>query len=211
MPPTDDGQQAPPASASTSDGVSVESEESHRIPGKRILVVNDTQEILELFEELLSHLGHEVTLMSFAPNELDRVKQARPELIIIDFILGGREMDGWQLLQKLKMDRETERLPIIVCTAAVHEVREQEGYLTSQGVVVLLKPFSLDQLGVALEKAIQLKESAMGLTRPASWADDEGSAERDDDDRNDWFTATGRSPETASSAETGAEAVERNR
>ncbi|MFN2483454.1 MAG: two-component system response regulator [Candidatus Limnocylindria bacterium] len=198
MPSTDDGRPVGDQPGITSDG-SLE----HRIPGKRILVVNDTQEILELFDDLLSHLGHEVTLMSFAPNELDRVKQARPELIIIDFILGGREMDGWQLLQKLKMDRDTERLPVIVCTAAVHEVREQEGYLTSQGVVVLLKPFSLDQLGVALEKAFLLQTSAMGITRPDSWADDMEAAERDDTQQG-IGDENGAAPEAASEQPAGA-------
>ena len=39
---------------------------------QRALVVNDTQEILELFDEILSGLGFEVVLMSYAPRELDR-------------------------------------------------------------------------------------------------------------------------------------------
>ena len=173
--PSIDEQEIAGRSDTSSDGTM-----SHDLPSKRILVVNDTQEILELFDDLLTSFGHQVTLMSFAPNELDRVKQADPELIIIDFILGGREMDGWQLVQKLKMDRDTERIPIIVCTAAVHEVREQEGYLTAQGIVVLLKPFSIDQLGVALEKVFALNRTAMGTSRPGSWDDEMERAERDD-------------------------------
>lgn len=174
MPSKDERRDLDATSDTSSDG-----DLGHDLHAKRILVVNDTQEILELFDDLLSNLGHKVTLMSFAPNELDRIKQARPDLIIIDFILGGREMDGWQLVQKLKMDRDTERLPIIVCTAAVHEVREQEGYLTSQGIVVLLKPFSIDQLGVALEKVFALNETAMGTTRPSSWGDEVDAADGD--------------------------------
>ena len=133
--------------------------------GRRVLVVNDTQEILELFTELLGDLGYEVKLMSFAPNELTRIKQARPDLIIVDFVLGGVEKSGWQLLQKLKMDRETDAIPIVACTAAVGAVREQEGYLTEQGIVVLLKPFSMDQLHVAISKAFELRGSAIGTNR----------------------------------------------
>ena len=174
MPTADESQ--PTASSDTSSDGTI----AHNLPSKRILVVNDTQEILELFDDLLTSFGHEVTLMSFAPNELDRIKQADPDLIIIDFILGSREMDGWQLVQKLKMDRDTERVPIIVCTAAVHEVREQEGYLTGQGIVVLLKPFSIDQLGVALEKVFALNDSAMGTVRPDGWHDEVERAKRDD-------------------------------
>jgi hypothetical protein len=86
--------------------------------GKRVLVVNDTQEILELFDELLSELGFEVQLMSFAPRELQRVREAQADLILLDIVFGQREPLGWQLLQKIKMDRDLDSTPIIVCTAA---------------------------------------------------------------------------------------------
>ena len=67
---------------------------------KRILVINDTQEILELFEEILTAMGHEVTLLSYAPDELRQIEEADPDLVIVDFVIGGREMEGWQLLQR---------------------------------------------------------------------------------------------------------------
>ena len=121
---------------------------------RRALVVNDTQEILELFAEILEGLGYETVLMSYAPRELERVRETEPDLIVLDFLMGDRELLGWQLLQKLKMDRRTDSIPIIVCTAAVKAVEEQQGYLTEQGVVVVLKPFNVDQL----EEAIRASE-----------------------------------------------------
>ncbi len=133
--------------------------------GKRVLVVNDTQEILELFEELLRELGFEVQLMSFAPRELQRVREARPDLILLDFVFGQRELLGWQLLQKIKMDRELDSIPVVVCTAAVREVGEQQGYLTEQGVIVVLKPFNVDQLEDAVERALSIGDTAVGLNR----------------------------------------------
>ena len=121
---------------------------------RRALVVNDTQEILELFAEILEGLGYETVLMSYAPRELERVRETKPDLIVLDFLMGDRELLGWQLLQKLKMDRRTDSIPIIVCTAAVKAVEEQQGYLTEQGVLVVLKPFNVDQL----EEAIRASE-----------------------------------------------------
>jgi CheY-like chemotaxis protein len=122
---------------------------------KRILVVNDTKEILELFRDFLeTELGHKVTLMSFAPDELDRIADEKPDLIIIDFVIGDREMEGWQLLQKLRMYRPTAQIPIIACTAAVRQVREQEAYLLEQRIEVVLKPFGLDQLEGAVLRAL---------------------------------------------------------
>lgn len=127
---------------------------------KRILIINDTQEILELFEEILTAMGHEVTLLSYAPDELSQIEEADPDLVIVDFVIGGREMEGWQLLQKMRMNRSTQQIPIIACTAAQQAVREQEGYLTQQGIAIVLKPFNVVQLENAVRMALKVSESS---------------------------------------------------
>jgi CheY-like chemotaxis protein len=98
-------------------------------------------------------MGYEAVLMSYAPRELDRIREVAPDLIILDFLMGDRELLGWQLLQKLKMDRRLDAIPVIVCTAAVKAVSEQQGYLTEQGVTIVLKPFNVDQLEEAIRTA----------------------------------------------------------
>ena len=130
---------------------------------KRVLVVNDTQEILELFDAILSAMGLETILMSYAPRELDRIRQVAPDLIILDFLMGDREPLGWQLLQKLKMDRGTDAIPIVVCTGAVKAAHEQQGYLTEQGVTLVLKPFNVDQLEEAVRSALDLPATARDI------------------------------------------------
>src|SRR5438093_5105395 len=110
------------------------------------MVINDTQEILELFREILvEEAGYEVTLSSFEPLMMDRVKEIKPDLIISDHVF-GEEKVGWQFLQRLKMDRETTGIPIIICSGAVRELKEMEGYLMSKNIGVLYKPFDIDEL-----------------------------------------------------------------
>jgi DNA-binding response OmpR family regulator len=111
----------------------------------RILVVNDTQEILELFRMLLEGEGYEVILAGFPIQQVGDVERINPDLIILDFVFGDQK-SGWQMLQMLKMQRSTASIPVIVCTAALDMVREQEGYLVSQGVHVVFKPFDIDHL-----------------------------------------------------------------
>lgn len=127
--------------------------------GRRVLVVNDTQEILELFEDILRPMGLDVTLMSFAPRELERIREAKPDLIILDLVFGEKETQGWQLLQKLKMDRALADVPVVLCTAALRMVSELQGYLTEQGVVVVIKPFNVDQLEEAVRNALAMPAS----------------------------------------------------
>ena len=113
---------------------------------KHILVVNDTQEILELFQAILEEeAGYKVTLTSIQPQMLDMVKDVKPDLIISDHVF-GEEKTGWQFIQRLKMDRETAPIPIIVCSGAIKELKEMEGYLVSKDIGVLYKPFDVDEL-----------------------------------------------------------------
>lgn len=117
------------------------------------MVVNDTQEILDLFRDLLEEEGYRVSLYSFAFQDLAEVKQRKPDLVILDFIIGG-EAQGWQLLQKMRMDRETMSIPIIVCTAAIALIRELEGRLRDKNVGIILKPFDIDDLLREVSRAL---------------------------------------------------------
>ena len=123
----------------------------------RILVVNDTQEILELFRMILEGEGYEVFLSGFPIQQIQDVEAIDPDLIILDFVFGDQKL-GWQMLQMLKMKRSTETIPVIVCTAALHMVREQEGYLVSQGVHVIYKPFDIEHLTTSVKQQLQVHE-----------------------------------------------------
>jgi DNA-binding response OmpR family regulator len=121
---------------------------------KRILVVNDTQEILDLLRVILEEEGYEVVAYSYAFDDLAEVKRVAPDLIILDFIIGD-ENYGWQLLQKLKLDRGTAAIPVVVCSAALHLLRQLEGHLQEKGVCVVAKPFDIDDLLRAVETALR--------------------------------------------------------
>lgn len=122
---------------------------------KRILIVNDTEEIIDLFRDIIEEIGHEVAAITYAPEDLEDVKQAEPDLVILDLMIGA-EARGWQLAQKMRMSAETAKIPIIVCSAALDHVREQEGWLAAQGIKVVLKPFQIDDLELAITKALAL-------------------------------------------------------
>jgi CheY-like chemotaxis protein len=115
---------------------------------KHILAINDDPAILALFDELLSDEGYKVTLDNFARHTgelLQTIRDLQPDLVIMDFIIGG-ESSGWQLLQASQMDRGTREIPVVVCTAAVKQITEISEHLDSMGVHVVIKPFDIDHL-----------------------------------------------------------------
>lgn len=120
----------------------------------RILVINDTQEILELFRDILEEEGFEVVLSSFGVQELDDIRNVDPDLVILDFLFGS-EPYGWQLLQKVRMTRDLRHLPVIVCTAAIKMARELQGQLEAKNVGLVLKPFDIDDLLSEVHRALR--------------------------------------------------------
>jgi DNA-binding response OmpR family regulator len=121
------------------------------------MVINDTQEILELFRDLLTQEGYEVSLYSYGIHDMAEVERVAPDLIIIDYLIGD-ERTGWQMLQKLKMTRATLAIPVIVCTAALNQVKEIEGWLTQKRITVVLKPYDVDDLLAAVRRALGTPE-----------------------------------------------------
>ncbi len=123
----------------------------------RILVVNDTQEILQMFRDLLEDAGYEVALLSYAPTEMAEVQRINPDLIILDLIFGSEQL-GMQLLDKLKMKRETAAIPVIICSAAIILLRDIEGYLKAHGVAIVPKPFDIDVLLETVKQSLELPD-----------------------------------------------------
>jgi CheY-like chemotaxis protein len=118
-----------------------------------ILVINDTQEVLEVMQELLHEEGYKVTIHSTAIRDLHKIIEIGPDLIILDHLMGDEEY-GWQMIQKMRLNRELAELPVIVCTAAVKMVKELEGHLKAKGITVVLKPFDIDDLLEAVRSAL---------------------------------------------------------
>lgn len=130
-------------------------------PRPHILVINDTQEILDLFRDILEEEGYRVSLYSHAFNDLEEIKRQAPDLILLDFLIGG-EAQGWQMLQKLKMDRETMRIPVVVCTAAVKLVQELEGHLRAKSIGIIMKPFDIDDLTTEVRRYLTVLQKDDG-------------------------------------------------
>ncbi|HZU67708.1 MAG TPA: response regulator [Ktedonobacteraceae bacterium] len=111
----------------------------------RILVIDDDQSILDLYRLLLESEGYEVFASLLPYEHLADIEALHPDLIILDVKL-GEHYGGLLLLQKLKLYRPTKDIPIILCTAAVQTMQEQEETLRQKGIPVIYKPFDVDEL-----------------------------------------------------------------
>ena len=108
-----------------------------------IVVINDEQTMLNLFRDILEEEGFRVSTLTYPMTDMGDLVILGPDLLILDLLMGG-ENRGWQALQELRIDRRTATLPVIVCSAAVHLLREVREHLATMNIGVVLKPFDIE-------------------------------------------------------------------
>lgn len=116
----------------------------------RIAVVNDDTDFLTLMGELLEDQGWSATIHREGDDAYRRIKQDLPDLIILDIRMSNPE-EGWKILELLTLDPQTRPIPVIVCSAAIDDLRSKEDWLNQRGVSVLPKPFDIEDLYQSVE------------------------------------------------------------
>jgi CheY-like chemotaxis protein len=119
----------------------------------RIMVINNSDDILAMFQKILATEEQQVFLQLFLNSDLRDVRRIKPDLIILDYYV-GREGVGWEFLQLLKMDEATAAIPVLICTTAVKLVHQIAAYLATKRVTVLRKPFESRDLVRAVQTAL---------------------------------------------------------
>lgn len=110
-----------------------------------IAVVNDDTAFLTMMNELLSHEGYRTVIWREGDSAYDLVRERRPALVILDIRMEHPEA-GWKVLELLRLDPETEAIPVIVCSADSRLLREKQDRLHGLNCQTLEKPFDLDEL-----------------------------------------------------------------
>jgi CheY-like chemotaxis protein len=104
---------------------------------QRVLVVDDEREIREVMVEVLRDEGYEVFSAADGLEGLERLREALPNLVLLDLMMPG--MNGWQFRAKQLEQPELARIPVIVVSAL-----GTDGSLGVQGAIE--KPFDLSLL-----------------------------------------------------------------
>ncbi|MEK7268603.1 MAG: response regulator transcription factor [Nitrospirota bacterium] len=87
--------------------------------GKKILIVEDEKDILELVKLYLEKGGYRTCVAMTGLHCLRQVKSDHPDLIILDLMLA--DMDGLEVCKRIRADPQTAMMPIIMLTAKAEE------------------------------------------------------------------------------------------
>jgi two-component system alkaline phosphatase synthesis response regulator PhoP len=125
---------------------------------KKILVVDDEPDILKLTSLRLKLSGYEVLTATNGQDALDLIRQQRPDLVLLDSLLplvGGSNISGSDVCEKVKKDEQLKQTRIILFTARSNSMTARRAKLLGADDY-MTKPFDAEEL---LKKIKQTLES----------------------------------------------------
>jgi PAS domain S-box-containing protein len=113
-----------------------------------VLVIDDEPSMRGLLANYLNKMGYNVEVAATGEEGVEKALELKPQVIILDVVLHGGVLDGWEVLAKLKTDPELAQIPVIMLSIVEDK---HKGY--SLGAAEFLsKPVNREQLKAVLKK-----------------------------------------------------------
>ncbi len=115
----------------------------------QILFIDDDTDSLAMYVKAVSLANHQADIASSVMEGWDLIQERSYELIFVDLNIPG--VSGYELLQRIKKDRKTKKIPVIVISA-MPENSLVDDVLKAGARLFLEKPIALDDLYSVIEK-----------------------------------------------------------
>ena len=123
---------------------------------KRILVVDDEEDIRNLLKSRLELSGFECLTAQDGEEAVKIAREEKPSLIVLDLVLPRR--DGLQVFKELRSHKDTRDIPVVVYTAQNPEVVADKGIEALEVVDFVLKPFDSKDLVFLIKQSLKKTE-----------------------------------------------------
>jgi DNA-binding response OmpR family regulator len=122
---------------------------------RKALIVEDEADTGDLLAEVLRRGGFDPTVLAEGKPAVSWTRTHQPDLILLDLMLP--DVQGLQVCEDLKLDRETNRIPIIMVTALDQHQDKVRGLQVGANYY-LTKPFTVEQLNKAIHDVFSWRE-----------------------------------------------------
>lgn len=119
---------------------------------KKIMVVDDEISLQELARAILEREGFEVIIAADGKDCLEKLKTAKPDLIILDMMMPG--MSGRETCEKIRADPKTKSLKVIFLTVAKFSETGKDVLKKMNVFDYITKPFDNNDLVKRVKKAL---------------------------------------------------------
>ncbi|MGN6638134.1 MAG: response regulator [Mucilaginibacter sp.] len=82
---------------------------------KKILIIEDDEDILQVLETVLIHNDFTVSGLERTDDIFKSIEQYKPDLVLTDYLLSGT--NGGKICQQIKSNKETCHIPVVLISA----------------------------------------------------------------------------------------------
>lgn len=129
-----------------------------KVKKRQILTIDDSAMVLRYVKNVLKD-EFEVLLATSGEMGLKKAQEVKPDLILLDYEMPG--MDGRETFLNLKVEEETENIPVIFLTS-VSDTKKVKEVLDMHPAGYILKPMDADQLLTKVHKALNITGESAG-------------------------------------------------
>jgi CheY-like chemotaxis protein len=116
---------------------------------KRLLIIDNDAEVLNVMQEALVYEGFEVRIQEEPHDIFKVIEDYQPDLIMIDYILNG--INGGETCNEIKINPTTSHIPVVIVSAYSKVILSLGNYRSD---AFLAKPFGLDELVQMVNKLL---------------------------------------------------------
>ncbi|MCK5241812.1 response regulator [bacterium] len=125
---------------------------------KRILVVDDEKDIVNLIKYQLKAEGYQVVTAFDGLEALEKVAEEKPDLVILDIMMP--KVDGWVVCHSVKGNISTRNTRVIILTAKSQFMAKIKGLYIMQADIYMSKPFENTELLSNTDRLLNIEEEA---------------------------------------------------
>jgi DNA-binding response OmpR family regulator len=116
---------------------------------KTVLLAEDEPNIVESLTFLLERAGFQISVASDGRHALESALEQQPSVLVLDLMLP--ELDGYEVLRRLRADPKGENLPVLMLTAKGQRI-DRETALECGADLFMTKPFANAEITAAVTK-----------------------------------------------------------
>ena len=119
-----------------------------------VLVVDDDLTLRDMYQIRLEAEGYKVIVAGDGEEALEVIQKKKPDIILLDIMMP--KMNGYDVLEKLKQNPETNSIPVLILTALIQDLNKAKGLMSGADDYLMKSEVMpgevLDKVKKALEK-----------------------------------------------------------
>ncbi len=118
----------------------------------KVLIVEDDPFLSEMYATKLSQEKFEVELAVDGSGALKKARETRPDLILLDIVLP--KMDGFEVLKKIKSEKDLRNIKIIVLTNLGQKEEIEKGFQLGADDYIVKAHFTPSEVAIKAKKVL---------------------------------------------------------